>query len=302
MSATPRRPKQIVLLVAMAFFMENLDGVVIVTALPQMARSLGANAVDLNIGVTAYLLAVAVFTPVSGWMVDRFGARGVFTGAIALFTIASAFCGPSTGLWSITACRVLQGIGGAMMMPVGRLVTLRMVDKRDMIRAVAYIVWPGLVAPVVGPPLGGFIAAYLDWRWIFFLNLPIGLIGTGFALALIGCERATAPQRFDLVGFLLCGGACIALTYGLELLGQTPTPWLPMTVFVGAGLALGALAIRHLRCAKAPLIDLRALGIRSFAVTPGGGSLFRMSVTAVPFLLPLIFQLASGWMPSSPAC
>ena len=294
MSAMPRRAKQIVLMVAVAFFMENLDGVVIVTALPQMARSLGVNAVDLNIGVTAYMLAAAVFIPLSGWMVDRFGARGVFAGAIALFTAASALCGLSTGLWSFTASRVLQGIGGAMMMPVGRLVTLRTVDKRDMIRAVAYIVWPGLVAPVVGPPLGGFIATYLDWRWIFFLNLPVGLIGIGFALALIGRERAAAPQRFDLVGFVLCGGACIALTYGLELIGRAPTPWLPMTVFVGAGLALGALAIRHLRCANAPLIDLRALGIRSFAVTLGGGSLFRMSVTAVPFLLPLMFQLGFG--------
>jgi MFS family permease len=151
MSAMPRRAKQIVLMVAVAFFMENLDGAVIVTALPQMARSLGVNAVDLNIGVIAYMLAAAVFIPVSGWMVDRFGARAVFAGAIALFTIASALCGLSTGLWSFTASRVLQGIGGAMMMPVGRLVTLRTVDKRDMIRAVAYIVWPGLVAPVVGP-------------------------------------------------------------------------------------------------------------------------------------------------------
>jgi len=229
--------------------MENLDSTVIVTALPQMARSFGTDPVGLNIGVTAYMLTVAVFIPVSGWMVDRFGARGVFAAAIAIFTGASALCGFSQDQRSFTACRVLQGAGGAMMMPVGRLVMLRGTEKRDLVRLIAYVTMAGLVAPVLGPPVGGGITTYLGWRWIFFLNVPLGLIGVGFALALIGRERAAAPQRFDLVGFLLCGGACIALTYGLELLGRAPTPWLAMTVFVGAGLALGALAIRHLRCA-----------------------------------------------------
>jgi EmrB/QacA subfamily drug resistance transporter len=289
-----RRATQIAALVAAALFMENLDGAIIVTALPQMAQSFGTDPVSLNIGVTVYMLTLAVFIPVSGWLADRFGARRVFAAAIAIFTGASVLCGFSQGQWSFIACRVLQGAGGAMMIPVGRLVMLRATEKRDLVRLISYIALSGLIAPVLGPPVGGAITTYLGWRWIFFLNVPLGLIGIGFALALIGRERAAAPQRFDLVGFLLCGGACIALTYGLELLGHAPTPWLAMTVFVGAGLALGALAIRHLRCAKAPLIDLRALGIRSFAVTLGGGSLFRMSVTAVPFLLPLMFQLGFG--------
>jgi EmrB/QacA subfamily drug resistance transporter len=274
--------------------MENLDGTVIVTALPQIAQSFGAQAVDLNISVSAYMLTIAVFIPITGWVVDRFGPRNVFAAAVAVFTGASVLCGLSPDEWSFTACRVLQGIGGAMMMPVGRLVMLRSTQKHDLARAITYIVWPGLAAPVLGPPVGGFITTYFGWRWIFFLNVPLGLIGIALALLLIDRGHAATRQRFDLSGFLLCGGVCGCLTYGLELLARVPTPWPQTTAFLGTGLVLGLLTIRHLRRAKTPLIDLGVLSIRTYMVTLRGGSLFRLSVTAVPFLLPLMFQLGFG--------
>jgi EmrB/QacA subfamily drug resistance transporter len=291
------RATQITALVAAALFMENLDSTIIVTALPQMARSFGTDPVSLSIGVIAYTLTLAVFIPISGWMADRFGARHVFATAIALFTGASVLCGFSQGQWSFIACRVLQGTGGAMMMPVGRLVMLRATEKRDLVRLISYITLAGLVAPVLGPPVGGAITTYLGWRWIFYLNVPLGLIGIRFALALISDDRAPSVPSFDLPGFLLCGGACISLTYGLELLGQAVTPWAALTAFTGAGLLLGALALRHLRRAKQPLIPLVALRIPTYAMTLRGGSLFRVSVTMVPFLLPTMFQLGFGLDP-----
>jgi EmrB/QacA subfamily drug resistance transporter len=295
--ASSRRSLPIALLVAVAFFMENLDSTVIVTALPQMARSFNADPVDLNLGLTAYMITVAILIPVSGWMASRFSPRNVFAGAIAVFTGASVLCGLSTGQWSFTGFRVLQGIGGAMMMPVGRLVLLRTTEKRDLVSAITYVVWPGLVAPVLGPPIGGFITSYFSWRWIFFLNVPIGLAGFGFALMLISGERDSDNRRFDLPGALLCAAACVSLFDGLDLLGQTPLPGRKIALLLGAGLALGALAIRHLRCATAPLIDLRPLRIRTFAMTLRGGSLFRLSISAAPFLLPLMFQIGFGLDP-----
>ncbi len=214
------RAMQITALVAAGLFMENLDSTIIVTALPQMARSFGADPVSLHIGVTAYMVTLAVVIPISGWMADRFGARHVLAAAIAIFTGASVLCGFSQGQWSFTACRVLQGTGGAMMTPVGRLVMLRATEKRDLIRLISYVALSGLVAPVLGPPVGGAITTYLGWRWIFFLNLPLGLIGIWCALAIISDDRASSVPRFDLPGFLHCGSACVSLTYGLELLDR----------------------------------------------------------------------------------
>jgi len=208
------RAMQIAALFAAALFMENLDSTIIVTALPQMARSSSTDAVGLNIGVTAYTLTLAVVIPIGGWMTDRFGARRVFATAIAIFTGASVLGGLSQGLWSFTARRVLQGAGGAMMTPVGRLVMLRATDKRDLVRLISYVALSGLAAPVLGPPVGGAITTYLGWRWIFFLNLPLGLIGIWYARALISDERAASVPRFDLSGFLLCGSACVSLITG----------------------------------------------------------------------------------------
>ena len=184
-ASPPSRLSPVALLVAGAFFMENLDGTVIATALPPMAQSFGTTPPALAIGMTAYLLTLAVFIPASGWAADRFGPRRVFMTAVAVFTVASVLCGVSQGPWEFTAARILQGCGGALMVPVGRLVVLRGTAKEDLMRAIATLTWPALVAPVLGPPVGGFIATYASWRWIFFLNVPLGAAGLALAWHLV---------------------------------------------------------------------------------------------------------------------
>ncbi len=284
----------IALLVAVAYFMENLDGTVIATALPQMAISFGINAVDLNIGMTAYLLTLAIFIPASGWVADRFGARSVFCIAMAIFTLASIFCGFSNDLWTFTAARIVQGIGGAMMVPVGRLVVLRNTEKRDLIRAIAYITWPALAAPVLGPPIGGFLTAYASWRWIFLLNVPIGVIGILCALWLIPNTRQEERPPLDARGFVLTGLACFGLMYSLDLIGRQDGRLTQVAVIFALSLSLGALAVLHARRHPRPMLDLWGLRVKSFAVTIWGGSLFRIAISAIPFLLPLMFQIGFG--------
>ena len=288
-----RHATLVALLVAGAFFMENLDGTVIATALPQMALSFGANPVDLNLGITAYLLTLAVFIPVSGWIADRMGARTVFTMAIGLFTFSSILCGISSGLWEFTSFRILQGMGGAMMVPVGRLVVLRITEKKDLMRSIAYITWPGLAAPVIGPPAGGFITTYLTWRWIFFLNVPLGIIGMILALSWIRNTRE-GTGGFDWFGFAMAGSACISFMYSLEMLGRQDVRWLEALTFLAYGLIAGVVAVRHMGHAIHPLINLKCLKAQTFAIVIFGGSLFRIAISSSPFLLPLMFQLAFG--------
>jgi EmrB/QacA subfamily drug resistance transporter len=287
----------VALLVAGAFFMENLDGTVIVTALPQMAKSFGVHALDLNIGVSAYLLTLAVLIPASGWLADRFGTRTVFASAIVIFTGASILCGLCHTLGSFTLARILQGIGGAMMVPVGRLAVLRTAKKHELIGAIATITWPGLAAPVLGPPLGGLITTYASWHWIFFLNVPLGLAALVWTLRLIPKERPQTPRPFDGAGFLLTGSACFALVYGLDLISRQPVAWLATSLLLGGAVGVGALAAFHATREKHPLVDFRSLRIRSYAVTIWGGSMFRIAISAVPFLLPLLFQVGFGLNP-----
>ena len=283
----------VALIAAAAAFMENLDGTVIATALPAMAKSFGVTPTDMNIGMSAYLLTVAVFIPISGWVADRFGARSVFFTALAVFTASSVLCGLSQGLWSFTAARVVQGIGGALMLPVGRLVVLRSTAKRDLINAIAYITWPGLAAPVLGPPVGGLITTYADWRWIFFLNVPLGLAGLVLIRLFIAQWRSAERRRFDLLGFALSGVGLVSVLLGLELVtGGHDQRWaLPL---MGLGAVMGVFWVRHAWTHPAPLMRLTALRIRTFAVTIWGGSLFRMAIGMVPFLLPLMFQVGFG--------
>ena len=288
------RISAIPLLVAGAFFMEMLDGTIIVTALPQMGETFGVAPVDLNIGVSAYLLTLAVLIPASGWAADRFGARRVFAGAIILFTLASILCGLCENLWEFTLARVLQGCGGAMMVPVGRLAVLRTTPKHDMIRAIATIPWPGLVAPVLGPPIGGFLTTYSSWRWIFFLNLPLGVIALALTVRLIPDGDGDKAKRFDHIGFVLIGASCLLLMYGLDLFSQAAGSGYLATVDVAAGFGLGVLAVRRAAGVIHPLVDFSALRFRSFATTILGGSLFRIAISAIPFLLPLLFQVAFG--------
>ena len=292
--ATPRRGTQIAWLVAAAFFMENLDATVITTAVPAMAQSFGVAPVSLSIGISAYLLALAVFIPVSGWVADRFGPRRVFASAVVLFTLASVACGLSQSLPVFVAARVLQGIGGALMVPVGRLVVLRSTPKSGLVKAIATITWPGLAAPVLGPPLGGWIASTWSWHWIFFLNVPLGAVA--LLLALRWIDGAPGKQRpFDWLGFAASGLGLAALLYGLDLMSHSAIEWTAAASFTGGGLAALALALWHLRRTPHPLVDLSVFGVQTFRVSAVGGSLFRIAISTAPFLLPLMFQLAFGF-------
>lgn len=282
------------LLVAGAFFMEFIDGTVIATALPDMAKSFGVQAVDLNIGISAYLITLAVLIPASGWIADRFGARKIFTLALAIFTLASVLCGFSTTLESFLAMRILQGVGGALMVPVGRLAVLRTTPKHQLITAIATLTWPALVAPIIGPPLGGFITSYANWRWIFFINVPLGLLAIALALKFIPNIRDDDRRPFDLPGFLATAIAMVSLVYAMELLGaQHPESGLTIALLM-LGMGTFAFSLRHFRRVAWPMIRLDAMQVPTFRVTMYGGSLFRASISAVPFLLPLMFQVGFG--------
>ena len=285
------------LLVAGAFFMEFIDGTVIATALPDMAKTFGVEAVALNIGISAYLITLAVLIPASGWIADRFGARNVFSLALAIFTLASVLCGLSTSGEMFVLMRILQGIGGALMVPVGRLAVLRTTPKHQLITAIATLTWPALVAPIIGPPLGGFITHYANWRWIFFINVPLGLLAIALALRIIPNIREEERRPFDLPGFIATSVAMVSLVYAMEALGSEH----PQGTLTLGLLALGALTLavtlRHFQRAKWPMIRLDAMKVPTFRVTMYGGSLFRASISAVPFLLPLLFQVGFGMDP-----
>jgi EmrB/QacA subfamily drug resistance transporter len=292
--ASSTRPLLIALLVAGAFFMENLDGTVIATALPQMAVSFGARPVDLNIGMSAYLLTLAVFIPISGWVSDRFGARSVFASAVIVFTLASVLCGFADSVGVFVAMRILQGIGGAMMVPVGRLVVLNNTPKEQLISAIATLTWPALVAPILGPPLGGFITDHATWRWIFFLNLPLGILALIFALILIPNIVREERRPFDWLGFILSGLGLAGVMYGLELIGRPDPAWGAVGIYLGTGALLLVASTLHFLRAAHPLVELAGLKKKTFAVTIAGGSLFRIAIGAVPFLLPIMLQVGFG--------
>ena len=292
---TRRSWRGLALLVAGAFFMENLDGTIIATAAPRMASSFGVQPVDLNVVITAYLLTLAVFIPVSGWVADRVGARKVFGSAIALFTVASLLCALSTSLGELTAVRVLQGVGGAMMVPVGRLVVLRSTERSELIDAIAYLTWPALAAPVIAPALGGVLTTYASWRWIFVINVPLGVVAFAIALRIVPDTREGGQSAFDWRGFVLTGVGLAALVYGLELAAAERVHWGSVGLSLGVALASLLLGVRHLRRAAYPLMRLGAVRISTFRVMAVGGSFFRLAIGAVPFLLPLMFQVAFGW-------
>jgi len=300
MSSTPTRSASTASLdwlpyvVAATFFMEYLDTTVIATALPQMAHSFGIGPNSLSLGMTAYMLALAVFIPASGWVADRCGSRTVFFSAVVTFTLASVLCGCAQNLLEFVAARLLQGIGGAMMVPVGRMIVVRSTDKSRLMRALTTITWPAIAAPVVGPPVGGFITTYASWRWIFLLNVPFGLVVLAAVVAIMPNLRGEHRRPLDLVGLLLSGAALTAVLYGAELASQAGmNPWTAGAV-VAAGLVLGVIAFSHAKHHAHPLIDVATLKIPTFSVTVVTGSLTRIGIGAAPYLMPLMFQIGFG--------
>ncbi|MFF7645090.1 MFS transporter [Streptomyces canus] len=223
----------------------------------------------------------------SGWAADRYGARRVFVRAIAVFTLASALCAAAGGLPELVVTRVAQGIGGAMMVPVGRLAVLRSTRKPDLLRAIAWLTWPGLLAPVLAPALGGPFTTYASWHWIFLVNVPLGVPALPLALRLVPDLRRTERPRLDWVGFGAGGAGLAAAVLGLERFGDAPAAWGAGASWLTAGVALCLLAVRHLRCRRDPLLDLGAPKVDTLRVSNTGGALFRASITAVPFLVPL---------------
>ncbi len=297
-AARARRTRITALIVACALFMQNLDSTVISTALPTMARAFGAQPTHMNVALTSYLLSLAVFIPASGWMADRFGARTVFRAAIAVFTLGSILCGRADTLTFLVIARIFQGFGGAMMVPVGRLLLLRTVAKSELVAAMAWLSIPALIGPVLGPPLGGFIVTYFSWPLIFDINIPIGILGIILVTLFVEDVREPTTTRFDFWGLVLSGTGLSSTVFGLETAGRGLVP-LPVTLaMVGLGVVCALLYWLHARRHPNPLLDFTLLRIPTFLVAVVAGTLFRIGIGAIPFLLPLMLQVGFGRTPA----
>ena len=285
------------LIIASALFMENMDSTVIATSLPAMARDLGTDPIILKLAFTTYLLSLTVFIPISGWCADRFGARNIFRAAIVVFTLASIACGLSHTLGWLVASRGLQGLGGAMMVPVGRIILLRSTPKSELVDAMAWLTIPALLGPLMGPPVGGFITTYFDWRWVFWINVPFGIAAVAFATLRMPVIDAPPPPPLDATGFFLSGVGLSLSVFGMTVVGRDLFPlWLPFALMAAGGLVIAAY-ILHARRVAEPILDLRLLRLETFRAGVMGGSVFRIGVGAIPFLLPLMLQLGFGLTP-----
>ena len=283
--------------IACAYFMQWFDSTVILTALPQMAKSFGSSPADLSLAVTSYILSTAVFIPVSGWVADRFGTRNVFRAAIVVFTLASIGCGFSNSIVELTIARLVQGIGASMMVPVGRLILLRTFDKSQLVTMTAFVSVPALIGPIMAPPIGGFITTYFSWRWVFFLNIPMGLAGIVAVSLVIKNLKEENPRPFDWLGFLLTGAALCSFMYVLELVGHGAAGgvgWHVVGLLVLVAVVAGTWGFMHQKRHPTPLIDLTLFKIPTFRVANDGGSLFRIGVGASMFLQPVLLQVGFG--------
>ncbi|WP_170967839.1 MFS transporter [Rhizobium phaseoli] len=283
----------IAMIVASAMLMENIDATVLATALPTMARDFAVSAPAMSIALTSYLLSLAIFIPASGRMADSFGSRTVFRAAISVFVIGSILCALAPTLPFLVLARLLQGMGGAMMMPVGRLVLMRSVARKDMVSAMSWLLVPALIGPIVGPPLGGFIVTYLNWRWIFYINVPIGIIGMIFVSIYIDEVKGKASGRFDTIGFVLSGISLGSLLFGFEMSSHAGEG--AFSIFlIAIGLIFGIAYLRHARRHPSPIMDFSLMKVPSFGTSVIAGSLTRITQGAQPFLLPLLFQIGFG--------
>ncbi|MGI5127297.1 MFS transporter [Pseudonocardia sp. CA-107938] len=287
--------RALALLVAGAFFMETLDFTVIAPAAPHIAADLGVDPVAVTTAVTAYVLTLAVLLPVSGWLADRFGGRRVFATALVVFTLASAACAFATSLPMLIAARALQGAGGALLVPVGRLVVLRATAKTDLVRAIAYLTWPALLAPVFAPALGGFLADHASWRWIFLINLPLGIVALVVALRIVPDTTAAERRPLDRTGLVLTVLGVAGVVVGMDAVSAVVPHGTVAAVALGVGAVALVAAVRHLLRAEFPLVDLRVLRTPTLRLQAAGGSVYRGTILAIPFLVPLFLQLGFGW-------
>ncbi|MDE2378834.1 DHA2 family efflux MFS transporter permease subunit, partial [Bradyrhizobium sp.] len=291
------KQRVIPLIVATALFMENMDSTVIATSLPAIAADIGTSPLTLKLAITSYLLSLAVFIPASGWTADRFGARLVFAIAVGVFMIGSIGCALSSSVTHFVFARILQGMGGAMMTPVGRLVLLRSIDKSALVNAMAWVTIPALIGPVVGPPLGGFITTYASWHWIFLINIPIGLLGIFMALRFIDPIKSEAQEPFDLYGMVLAGIGLGGIAFGLSVAGLNLLPWSTVLALIVVGAISMTLYVIHARRTGSPVLDFSLLNLATLRASIVGGFSFRLGIGALPFLLPLLMQVGFGLSP-----
>ncbi|HWM62276.1 MAG TPA: MFS transporter [Rhizomicrobium sp.] len=285
--------RTIALIVGAAMFMEQLDGTVLATALPSMARELGVSAPSLSIALTSYLISLAIFIPVSGRIADRFGARTVFRTAIIAFILGSIACAQAPSVGFLVAARFFQGVGGALMLPVGRLVLMRSVEKRDLIQATSWVLIPAVIGPILGPPVGGFIVTYLNWRWIFYINVPIGILGVILVSLFIANSRGEVPEKTDYKGIVLSSLSLGLLLFGFELTSHDGQLYRALSL-LAVGAVLGSLYIRHARITRDPILDISLMKIPTYGTSVIAGAITRVTQGAHPYLLPLMMQLGFG--------
>jgi len=296
-SAQPYGKRLVPWLVAVAFFMESLDTTILNTGVPTIAQALNVAPLSMKAVLSSYTLSLAVFIPISGWMADRFGTRRVFSSAIALFTLGSFLCGISRNIHLLVACRILQGCGGAMMLPVGRLTMVRTFAKSELIRAMSFVAIPGLIGPMLGPIAGGLIVAYLHWSIIFFVNIPIGLLGLYLVYHHLPDYREEHTPPLDIVGMILFGSGIALLSYVLEVFGENTLSGLEMLSLLGiSALLLAGYGINSAKL-EFPLLRLQLFKLRTFRAAVIGSFITRIGIGGIPFLFPLLYQVGLGFTP-----
>lgn len=292
-----RTERVVPLIVATALFMEHMDSTVIATSLPAIAADIGTSPLTLKLAITSYLMTLAIFIPASGWTADRFGPRLIFRLAMAVFMVGSIGCALAQSIEHFVIARIIQGIGGAMMTPVARLVLVQTVSKRELVGAMAWVTMPALIGPMIGPPLGGVITTYFTWHWIFLINIPIGIAGIMLATVFIPDVPGKRDEPFDLWGLTLSGIGVAGLAFGLSVAGMGLLPWWIVTALVAIGAVAMTLYLRHARTIAMPALDFSLLKIPTLYASVVGGFFFRLGIGAMPFLLPLLMQLGFGLSP-----